>query len=75
MILQLKTGRIETDYFRTKFEADIISTYGTIFAALQKEGMLTFNRHEVRLTPQGLLRVDLLLHQFYAPQYRNARYT
>ncbi len=75
MILQLKMGKISTDYFRQKFHADIIDEFGAVYAKLQKEGMLTFNRHEVRLTQKGLLRVDLLLHQFYAPQYRNARYT
>ena len=30
---------------------------------------------EVRLTRDGLLRVDQLLPVFYAPEYRNARYT
>ncbi len=75
MILQLKTGRINSDYFREKFDADIASTFGATFAALQKDGMLTRNRNEVVLTQKGLLRIDLLLHQFYAPQYRNARYT
>jgi oxygen-independent coproporphyrinogen-3 oxidase len=68
-------GKISTDYFRKKFGADIITEFGERLAALQKDGMLSFNREEVNLTQKGLLRVDLLLHQFYAPQYRNARYT
>jgi oxygen-independent coproporphyrinogen-3 oxidase len=75
MILQLKMGKISTDYFRKKFGADIIAEFGECFAALQKDGMLAFNQEQVSLTQKGLLRVDLLLHQFYAPQYRNARYT
>ena len=29
----------------------------------------------VRLTPGGLLRVDSLLPEFYAPEYQHARYT
>ncbi|MGH7495841.1 MAG: coproporphyrinogen-III oxidase family protein [bacterium] len=75
MILQLKLGKISTDYFRKKFNTNITVEFGAIFAALQKAAMLTFNQNEVALTQKGLLRVDLLLHQFYATQYRNARYT
>jgi oxygen-independent coproporphyrinogen-3 oxidase len=75
MILQLKKGEVRTEYFKKKFDADIIAKYGETYAALQREGMLHYDAERVKLTPQGLLRVDLLLHQFYAPKYRNARYT
>lgn len=75
VILQMKFGAINTSYFRKKFGADIIAEFGEVFSALKQQGMLNYNEHEVRLTEQGLLRVDLLLHQFYAPKYRNARYT
>ena len=37
--------------------------------------MLTLDDDKIRLTHQGLLRVDQLLPEFYAPKYRNARYT
>ena len=37
--------------------------------------MLEVDGNEVRLTRDGLLRVDLLLPTFYAPKYRNSRYT
>lgn len=74
-ILQMKFGVINTNYFKQKFDADIIAEFGQVFDALKQQGMLEYDQQEVRLTTQGLLRVDLLLHQFYEPKYRNARYT
>ena len=40
-----------------------------------KFGMLEDGTEEIRLTRQGLLRVDSLLPEFYAERYRGARYT
>lgn len=75
MILQLKTGRIKTGYFQRKFGANILREFAAAYQKLREEGMLTFNQEEVTLTAKGFLRVDLLLSTFYAPHYRNARYT
>ena len=74
-ILQLKLGKIDTAYFEKKFQIDIVGVFGSIYKKLQDEGMLTFNREEVRLTRMGLLRVDGLLPAFYDAKYQNARYT
>lgn len=75
MILQLKLGRIETAYFRDKFNTDIVEEFGSTYKKLQDEGMLTFDKNAIELTRKGLLQVDGLLPEFYAPKYRNARYT
>ena len=75
MILQLKLGKIKTGYFREKFNADILEAFGPTYQKLAGEGMLTFNTDAVTLTRKGLLRVDGLLPEFYAPKYQNARYT
>ena len=75
MILQLKLGRIETAYFRGKFNADILEAFGGTYKKLQDEGMLTFDKDAVELTRKGLLQVDGLLPEFYAPEHRNSRYT
>ncbi len=75
MILQLKLGKIRTEYFERKFGANLLAEFGSIYARLQKEGMLNFNQGEVRLTMKGLLRVDQLLPAFYEAKYQNARYT
>ena len=37
--------------------------------------MLTVENGGVRLTPEGLVRVDSLLPELYEDQFRGARYT
>ena len=75
MILQLKLGEIDTAYFQKKFDEDILDVFGSTYERLRNEGMLTFDKDGVKLTRKGLLRVDGLLPEFYAPKYQNARYT
>ena len=75
MVLQLKTGKIEIAHFREKFDVDILEGFGSTYQKLGDEGMLTFDEDAVTLTQKGLLRVDGLLPEFYAPKYQNARYT
>ena len=75
MILQLKLGRIEAAYFRDKFNTDIVEDFGSTYKKLQDEGMLIFDKDAIELTRKGLLQVDGLLPEFYALNYRNARYT
>ena len=75
LILQLKLGRIDPAYFRTKFDADILLHFGPALENLQDKKMLTVGNGSIRLSREGLLRVDSLLPEFYDPKYRNARYT
>jgi oxygen-independent coproporphyrinogen-3 oxidase len=74
-ILQLKLGRLEPGYFREKFGADILERFEEPFARLAGRKMLEVRDGSVRLTREGLLRVDSLLPEFYAERYRGARYT
>jgi oxygen-independent coproporphyrinogen-3 oxidase len=75
MILQLKTGRLEADYFRRKFGSDILKDFAEAFRSLAEQGELNLTDDGVELTRQGLLHVDRLLPVFFEPQHRNARYT
>ncbi len=75
LILQLKTGRLEADYFRDKFGADILTDFGAAFGRLAASGDLAVKDGGVELTRQGLLHVDRLLPEFFEPQHRTARYT
>jgi oxygen-independent coproporphyrinogen-3 oxidase len=75
LVLQLKTGRIERGYFRRKYGRDAVDAHAAAFAALGDLGLLQVSDEQVTLQPGGLLRVDQLLPEFYAPQYRGARYT
>ena len=77
MILQLKLGKIRPSYFKDKFDVDILTLYSDAYQKLQNDGMLVIKSEsdEIQLTERGLLRVDSLLPEFYAPEYQNTRYT
>ncbi len=75
MMLQLKTGRLNADYFRAKFGQDILSTFADGFGQLQNDGFLTVAGGNVELTRAGLLQVDRLLPAFFEAEHRGTRYT
>ena len=75
MILLLKTGKLDAGYFRRKFEADIYNDFKDGFDSLVAEGVASINGDELRLTRDGLLRVDVLLHRFFLPEHSGIRYT
>ena len=75
MILQLKLGKLNSDYFEKKFGVNLRASFGVVYSMLQDEGMLEFANGTVKLTQNGLLRVDQLLPAFYDPHYQNARYS
>jgi oxygen-independent coproporphyrinogen-3 oxidase len=73
-ILQLKLGAVRREYFVQKYGIDPHVQFGSELAALQTQGYLEFDEQGVRLHREGLLQVDRLLHQFFLPEHRNARY-
>jgi oxygen-independent coproporphyrinogen-3 oxidase len=75
MILQLKTGRLETGYFRKKFAVDVLKDFAEEYGQLADAGHLTLDEDGVRMTRAGLLQVDRLLPTFFEPRHRNTRYT
>jgi oxygen-independent coproporphyrinogen-3 oxidase len=75
MILQLKTGWLDLDYFRSKFESDLLADFAESFHRLAEEGFLILGEGSVELTRQGLLQVDRLLPTFFEPQHKGTRYT
>jgi oxygen-independent coproporphyrinogen III oxidase len=75
MVLQLKTGRIRRDYFRTKFGVDVAHEFESGYKKLESEGWLKLTPEAVELTPAGLLQIDRHLPTFFAPEYRSTRYT
>jgi oxygen-independent coproporphyrinogen-3 oxidase len=75
MILQLKTGRLEVDYFRRKFGVDVLREFEPAYEDLRAAGIVTYEPGEVNVTPDGLLQVDRLLPAFFLPEHRGARYT
>jgi len=75
MILQLKTGRLETGYFRDKFNVDVIEHWHDAWRQFADEGYLTFDDRHVALLRSGLLRADALLPAFFETEHRGVRYT
>jgi oxygen-independent coproporphyrinogen-3 oxidase len=74
MILQLKTGGLDSSYFRAKFGVDILEDFADGFRQLAEEGFLTMTPDGVELTRDGLLQVDRLLPVFFEPEHRGTRY-
>jgi oxygen-independent coproporphyrinogen-3 oxidase len=75
MILQLKRGWLELDYFQQKFGVNIAEHWAEAFRHHQQQGMLEVGPERILLTRQGFLRVDSLLPHFFEPVYRGVRYT
>ena len=74
LILQLKLGSISRRYFENKFGADPVQRFEQPVRTLKDGGYLSVAGDEVRLNRDGLLQVDRLLHEFFLPEHRNARY-
>ena len=74
MILQLKTGKIHADYFRTKFQANILERFKAPYTALEKIGVLKVTPTGVEVTPHGLMEIDRHLPTFFQPDYVGSRY-
>ncbi|HVS65699.1 MAG TPA: coproporphyrinogen-III oxidase family protein [Thermoanaerobaculia bacterium] len=75
VILQLKTGHLEREPFERKFGVDPLAEFAPAFERLAERELVRLDDGRVELTDPGLLRVDQLLPEFYAPEYRDARYT
>lgn len=75
MILQLKTGHIEADYFRGKFGVDVHKVFQDGYRKLQDDGWLNVTDSGVELTPAGFLQIDRHLPTFFDPEYQTTRYT
>ncbi len=75
MILQLKRGWLDRQYFQTKFGIDIVALWPDEWRQHAADGYLTIDDDRIELTRQGLLRVDGLLPVFFEPEFRGIRYT
>jgi oxygen-independent coproporphyrinogen-3 oxidase len=73
-ILQLKLGSIRASYFNEKFGTDVLKRFTQPLQTLQDWGFLTIEGDKINLNREGLLQVDRLLHEFFLPEHKNARY-
>ncbi|MFN7948709.1 MAG: coproporphyrinogen-III oxidase family protein [Blastocatellia bacterium] len=74
MILQLKTGRIETEYFNQKFGVDVWQEFEPVYERLNEAQMLRRDDGAIALTRRGLLQVDHFLPEFFEPELKTVRY-
>ena len=74
MILQLKTGRLDLEYFRGKFGIDVWEEFKPEYERLDAEELLHRHNGSIEVTREGLLRVDGFLSEFFEPELRSVRY-
>ena len=75
LLLQLKLGEVATEPFRAKFGVDVLEAFAPALARLAARGMLSVEDGTIRVSRDGLLRVDSLLPELYEPHFLGARYT
>ena len=75
VILQLKKGFLEADYFQQKFDVDILEHWAATWKDHNENGFLEITDRGVELTRKGLLHADALLPPFFEEQFQNVRYT
>jgi oxygen-independent coproporphyrinogen-3 oxidase len=72
--LQLKLGHVSRNYFKAKFGTEIMERFAAAMHTLRDWGYLTIEGDQVVLNRDGLLQVDRLVHEFFLPEHRDARY-
>lgn len=72
-ILQMKLGRVRLGYFAAKFGINITQRFAAQLEHLAAEGLLTVSADELRLSRDGLMCVDTLLHEFFLQQHRTTQ--
>ena len=76
LVLQLKLGHVEPNYFQRKYGVDIRSRFAGALSRLRAEGYLNGRGSNlIELTRDGLLRIDSLLPRFFLEEHTNIRYT
>ncbi|MGZ4963694.1 MAG: coproporphyrinogen-III oxidase family protein [Limisphaerales bacterium] len=73
-VLQLKLGSVSANYFKNKFGVDVKQRFADPLQRLSDWGFASVNGDTIQLNRDGLLQVDRLLHEFFLPEHRNARY-
>lgn len=75
LILLLKKGYLDVNYFRHKYNVDVLDEFQDAWQQHQDDEMLAFDRDRVTLSRKGLLHVDALLPAFFESQHQGVRYT
>lgn len=74
-VLQLKLGHTRMSYFTEKYGIDPAVHLAAPLAVLVGQGFFSVEGDEIRVSRDGLLQIDRLLHGFFLNHHRDARYT
>jgi len=74
MVLQLKTGALDTGYFQKKYGVDVWKEFLPVYEKLAADELLGRENGAIELTRRGLLEVDGFLPEFFEPELRTVRY-
>lgn len=74
MILQLKTGTLDGNYFQRKFGLDIWKEFQPVYKQLEHDELVERKDDTISLTRSGLLTVDHFLPEFFEPELKSVRY-
>jgi oxygen-independent coproporphyrinogen-3 oxidase len=73
-ILQLKLGSVGCGYFSKKFGVDPRERFAEPLQRICDWGFAEIDDGRIKISREGLLQIDRLLHEFFLPEHRNARY-
>ncbi len=74
LVLQLKLGRVNHRRLGAKYGVDVPARFSEAIASLESQGFLRQAGEWLELSRGGLLQVDRLVHEFFLPEHRDARY-
>jgi oxygen-independent coproporphyrinogen-3 oxidase len=74
LLLQFKLGHVDAGCFRRKFGVELTDRFAEALGRLEEWGFLTVQGDDLTLNRDGLLQADRLIHEFFLPQHRDARY-
>ncbi len=75
MILQIKTGQLDANYFRQKFDTEILADWADVWRQYVDDGFVSIRGDCIDVTRAGLLQIDSLLPAYFEPEHRDVRYT
>ena len=75
LVLQLKLGEARFDYFRERYDFDVLETLGEPLRRMEADGHIRLSSRGVTTTRTGRLRVDRLLPHLYLRPHQGLRYS
>lgn len=75
MILLIKRGYVDIEYFKNKFGVDIVQHWKQQWDGYVDDGYAEISDQKITLTRKGMLVVDGLLPAFFEPEHQGVRYT